>query len=45
MSYLRYLSLFTHDGVSFILFVFVLCLVHPRLTVYLDCSFVHFCVL
>jgi hypothetical protein len=42
MSYLRYLSLFTHDGVSFILFVFVLC---PMLTVYLDCSFVHFCVL
>jgi len=42
MSYLRYLCLLVHSGVQrilccvFVLFFFVLCLVHPILPVFLD---------
>ena len=36
MSYLRYLCLFVHSGVFFVLFFFVLCLVCPMLPVFLD---------
>jgi len=45
MSYLYYLCLFAHSGVQhisccvFVLFVFVLCIVYPILSVSLDCSF------
>ena len=39
MTYLRYLCLFTYNGVFFVLFMFVFCLVHPMLPVSLDCPF------
>jgi hypothetical protein len=46
MSYLRYLCLLPHSGVqhilcvaSFVLSVFVLCLMYPMLPVSLDCTF------
>jgi hypothetical protein len=45
MSYLRYLCLFAHSGVQyilccvFVLFVIVLSLVYPMLPVSLDCPF------
>jgi hypothetical protein len=39
MPYLRYLCLIANNGVFFVLFVFVLCLVYPMLPVSLDCSF------
>jgi len=39
MSYLHYLCLFAYSGVSFALFVYVLCLVYPILPVSLGCPF------
>jgi hypothetical protein len=45
MSYLRHLCLFAHSGVQhilccvFVLFVFVLSLVHPMLPVSMECLF------
>ena len=39
MSYLRHLCLLAHSGVYFVLFVFVLCLVYPMLSVPLYCLF------
>ena len=40
VSYVHYLCLFAYDGVLFFgLFVFILCLVYPVLTVSLDCPF------
>ena len=45
MSYLYYLCSFAYSGVQhisccvFVLFVFVLCIVYPMLSVSLDCSF------
>ena len=44
MPYIRYLCLFTYNGVKhilccvFVLFVFVLCFVYPVLPVSLDCT-------
>ena len=45
MSYLRHLCLFAHSGVQpilccvFVLFVFVLSLVHPMLPISMECLF------
>ena len=46
-SYLRYVCLFVYGGVSFVLFVVILCLAFPMLPISLDCPLLYcpFCVL